>query len=112
MANIALTVKTLDSRNHQFLVPEQVILIDGNVIIRKTFPRQNKHVPSTFLQLTVKELKEHIAEQVGTSAETQRLIYCGRVLQDEKKLTDYGISATKLVKIEFFHIYKLYLLQI
>ena len=40
--------------------------------------------------MTVKELKEHIADDVGTPSETQRLIYCGRVLQDEKKLIDYG----------------------
>lgn len=39
----------------------------------------------------MKELKEHIAGQVGTPAETQRLIYCGRVLQDDKKLRDYGL---------------------
>lgn len=39
----------------------------------------------------MKEFKEHIAGQVGTPAETQRLIYCGRVLQDEKKLSDYGL---------------------
>ena len=48
------------------------------------------HSMCLFFQLTVKELKEHIAEQVGTAPETQRLIYCGRVLQDEKKLSEYG----------------------
>ena len=52
---ITLTVKTLDSRNHQFSDLDD--------------------------SMTVKELKVHIAETVGIPPETQRLIYCGRVLQ-------------------------------
>lgn len=45
----------------------------------------------------MKELKEHIASDVGTQAETQRLIYCGRVLQDDKKLSEYGELAAALL---------------
>ncbi|XP_044762734.1 large proline-rich protein BAG6 isoform X2 [Coccinella septempunctata] len=62
---INLTVKTLDSRNHQFSVNDD---------------------------MTVEEFKRHIAEEVNISAETQRIIYCGRVLQDSSKLIDHDLD--------------------
>jgi hypothetical protein len=40
----------------------------------------------------VKEFKEQISSTVGIQADRQRLIFCGRVLSDEKKLEDYSLD--------------------
>lgn len=43
------------------------------------------------MQLTVRQFKERIQEKTGVEAELQRLIYCGRVMNDEHPLTDYSM---------------------
>ena len=65
-ATVKITVKTLDSRNHDF----------GGLDA----------------SMTVRELKGRIAPAVGIEPGQQRLIYCGRVLQDDKKLSEYDVD--------------------
>lgn len=45
---------------------------------------------SVVSQLTVKQFKEHIASSVEIPVDKQRLIYQGRVLQDDRTLTEYS----------------------
>ncbi|UYV63454.1 BAG6 [Cordylochernes scorpioides] len=74
---LEITVKTLDSQNHSFSVPDESAIGDNNLVC---------------VQLTVKQFKEHIAPSLGIPVDKQRLIFCGRVLQDDKKLQEYDVN--------------------
>lgn len=90
---IEVTVKTLDSQTRSYTVRGEVMLLLSTLLYVDSASPPTLMTVILFCvvpQLTVKQFKEHIASSVEIPVDKQRLIYQGRVLQDDRTLTEYS----------------------
>ena len=51
------------------------------------------------LNETILEMKQHVAMEEGLAVEEQEMIYAGRILEDDRRLSDYNIHNEALIRV-------------
>lgn len=82
--NITIKIKTLDSKELILTVPKNVCIV---LLLNLS------------LKLPVPQLKEKVAQRSSIPAIRQRIICQGRVLKDDKCLSDYGIENNQVLHL-------------
>ena len=77
--------------------------IGASVSMAETIYVQSLTGTTTMIEVglgqTVAELKEIYAEEAGVPAESQRLIFAGKELEDDAALSDYNMHAESTVHL-------------
>lgn len=89
---INLRVKTLDSQDHEFSVENDVSISTDLYYAIVLAVNLIANILTYFVhQITVRQFKELIQEKTNIEPDLQRLIYCGRVMNDDHPLSNYGL---------------------
>lgn len=65
------------------------LVFDAFVFLKK---KKMKKFIFVCLKTTIRDFKDMIKEKTDIPQDQQRIIFCGRVLNDEKRLKDFGKS--------------------
>ena len=92
---ITINVKMLHDRTYPLSVDDEVALPPlPSITVR--YPRGQPSSPWSWPQIVVASLKAEIAAVTETPVNRQRLIFQGKVLKDEDKISAYGAALGSL----------------
>lgn len=73
--------------------PENALSLEKTLSMKVPQPLHDSDVPGLALQALVSEVKAQLARASSTPANLQRLVFRGRVLKDEQRLSQYSARA-------------------